>query len=419
MNVVIVNDHLHPDGGADMVALSSAAALAAAQANVIFFAGDRRPSDDATRSYEVICTGQMDLANDPDRLRAAAQGLWNPVAARQLQVLLKRLDPADTIVHVHSWTKALSSSVFRAAKRAGFRTACTLHDYFSVCPNGTLFNNQTRQLCELRPMSVACVASHCDARSYRDKLYRVGRFAVQQHIGCLPTNVDQFISISHFSENICAQHLPIDSRFAKVRNPIDMGERQPPADPAASKDFVMVARMFAPKGWELFLEACERAGVQAVAVGDGPDRPALERRFPRARYLGQIDRPGVARAMRSSRALVLPSLWHETQGMVIAEAASHGIPAIVSDTCGGAEGIDAGHSGLLFPIGNLDELTAAIRRIANDDVFARRLGGAAAERYWSDPPTPAVHANELLALYRQMLQRTGLARPMVGAGSLR
>ncbi|MEP7300049.1 MAG: glycosyltransferase [Caldimonas sp.] len=406
MKVVVVNDHLYPDGGADMVALLSADALSQLGVEVTLFAADRpRPDDTVARPYAVVCTGQMDLAHDPNPVRVGAQGLWNPAAARGLRELLAGFDPASTIVHVHSWTKALSSSVFRAAQDAGFPVVCTLHDYFSVCPNGTLFNGQTRRICELRPLSVACVASHCDPRAYTHKLYRVARHAVQQRFGGFPKSVDQFVAISSFSERVIGQYLPADTRYAQVRNPIDVGAQPTPADPGASRSFVMVARMFAPKGWELFLEACERAGVEALAVGDGVDRAALEQRFPRARFVGQLDREGVNAAMRSARALVMPSLWYETQGLVIAEAAAQGVPAIVADTCGGAETVLPDESGLLFRQGSVDALTEAIRHLADDDALARRLGHGAAERFWSNPPTPAGHGRELIAVYEQVLAR--------------
>ena len=404
--MVIVNDHLYPDGGADMVALASADALAQLGVNVTYFAADSlRPGDVTQRPYAVARTGQLDLATDPNRLRAATQGVWNSRAAHELRTLLGGFDPTRTVVHVHSWTKALSSSVFRAAGKAGFPVLCTLHDYFSVCPNGLLFNSQTSSNCLLRPMSVACVATHCDPRAYAHKLYRVARQSVQQRFGGLPGHVDEFVTISGFSERMAAQHLPIDSHFSRVRNPIDVFERPEPADPGASSTFVMVARMFAPKGWSMFLEACKLAGVNALAVGDGPDRAALEQRFRSARFVGQIDRQSVTAAVRASRALVMPSLWHETQGLVIAEAAAQGIPAIVADACGGAETVEHGVTGLLFRQGNVDSLADALRRLAGDASLARRMGLEAAQRFWADAPTPATHARELLAVYDRVLAR--------------
>lgn len=403
MKVIVVNDHLVPDGGADVAALNSAEALAAAGAEVTVFAADRLPgADTRPRPYRIVSTGQDDLARGHP-IGAALQGLWNPQAARALRALLAAHDPADTVVHVHSWTKALSSSIFPVARRAGFKQLLTVHEYFSVCPSGMLFNSQTRRICTLKPMSAACLATHCDARRYAHKLYRVARHAVQDHVGRLPRHVDRFLTISRLSQQRVAEHLPPGVRFSPVRNPIEVGPQLPPADPGAGRAFAMVARMFAPKGWEVFLEACERAGVPALCIGEGPDRAALQARFPAAQFTGQLDRAGVVAAVRSARALVLPSRWVETQGMVIAEAAAHGIPGLASDVCGGGEAIEAGVNGFIFPNGDVATLAAQLRRLADDDALARRLGAEAYRRFWADPPTHAQHARELLQVYRELL----------------
>lgn len=410
MKVVVVNDHLRPDGGADVAALGSARALAEAGHEVTVFAADE-PLAGERFPFEVVSTRQSDLARGP-ALPAAWRGLWNRPAATALQALLSRHDPGETVVHVHSWTKALSSSVFAAAARSGFAQVLTLHEYFAVCPSGLLFNAQTLQPCELQPMSPRCIATHCDARAYAHKLYRVARHAVQARWGMPPERIDRYIVISRLAQHRVAPHLHPDARFALVRNPIEVGARPPPAEPARQRPVVMVARLFAPKGWRLFLEACRAAQVPALCVGEGPDREELARDFPEARFTGALDRAGVVAAMRSARALVLPSLWHETQGLVVAEAAAEGVPAIVSDRCGAAEWVSDGVDGLVVPAGELGPLTDAIRRVGHDPELARRLGAAAAERFWADPPHGARHAEQLTAVYREVLaERAGALGP--------
>ncbi|MBV8851256.1 MAG: glycosyl transferase family 1, partial [Methylobacteriaceae bacterium] len=47
---------------------------------------------------------------------------------------------------------------------------------------------------------------------------------------------------------------------------------------------------------------------------------------------------------------------------------------------------------------------AAMRLLA-DDALAARMGAAAYEAYWADPPSPAAHAHALIALYREVLTR--------------
>ena len=45
---------------------------------------------------------------------AALRGMWNRRAHSEMKKLLATLDPARTVVHLHCWTKALSSSVIAA-----------------------------------------------------------------------------------------------------------------------------------------------------------------------------------------------------------------------------------------------------------------------------------------------------------------
>lgn len=411
IRVVVVNDHLYADGGADIAALGSAASLAEAGAQVTLFVADQLRVDDlAARPYKIFCTGQADLARGQP-MTVALQGLWNGEAARVLRTLLAGFDPRNTVVHVHSWTKALSSSVFDAIHRSGFAQVLTLHEYFAVCPNGLLYDVPRAHVCSLEPLSWRCVSTNCDPRRYAHKLYRVARHAVQQNFASPGERVDRFVTISQLSQRVAAKHLPPHARFVQVCNPIDVGERMPPVEPERAARVVMVARLFAPKGWELFLEACRRAQVPALCVGDGPDGQRLRAAYPEATFSGELNRAGVVAAMRGSRALVLASRWYESQGMVIAEAAAHGVPALASDHCGGAEAIEHGVNGFVFASGDVDSLARQLRRIADDDALVRRMGRSAYERFWHNPPTGARHARELLATYRELLAERAAERP--------
>lgn len=405
MNVIVVNDHLYADGGADVVALASAEQLAAAGVSVTLFVADALRADDRTeRKARLVCTGQSDLLRDPKPVRAALQGLWNGPAARQMRALLTEHDPANTVVHLHSWTKSLSSSVVRAARDAGFPLVCTLHDYFSICPTGALYNFQSDRICRLEPMSGQCMRTNCDSRRYAHKIYRVARHAVQSGWGGLPGDLREFIVVSRFSEAILRPHLPPDAQVVHVRNPIEI-EPASATDLNCNRCMVMVARPSRLKGTELFLQACELAQVQAVCIGDGPERADLESRFPWARFTGQLSRADVSHEMRQARALVLPSLGYETQGLVVDEAAALGVPAIVSDTCAATDSVVHEGTGLVFRSGEVAALAQAVRRLVDEPALAARLGANAHERFWRDPPTPQAHARHLMQVYAGVLDR--------------
>jgi len=122
--------------------------------------------------------------------------------------------------------------------------------------------------------------------------------------------------------------------------------------------------------------------VLAVA-GDGPERPALERRVRelgldgRVRFLGSIPREEVLRLFRAADAAVLPSAWENFPHTVV-EALAVGCPVIATAVGGVPEVVRDEENGLLVPAGDPGALAAAIERFFADDGLRARLAAAAA-----------------------------------------
>ena len=180
MDILILNDFGHINGGAAQVAIADAIALAQAGHAVTYLcAVGPVAAKLPAAGVRVICLEQQEIALDSDRFGAARRGLWNFQAARALDRLLAAY-PALPIVHIHGWSKALSGSVCAAALARRAPVVVTLHDFFSACPNGGFYQYPQQRICELRAMSPSCIACNCDSRSYAQKLYRVARQAVQR-----------------------------------------------------------------------------------------------------------------------------------------------------------------------------------------------------------------------------------------------
>jgi glycosyltransferase involved in cell wall biosynthesis len=399
MRVVVVNDFAHVNGGAAAVAIESAIGLAR-RGHQVSFISAVMPIDPrlGEAGVEVFCTGQYEIVKDPIRLRASCQGLWNPAAARTFIQHLNGHVGENTIVHVHGWNKALSTSVVRAAIGRGLKTVCTLHDYFVACPNGGFFDHGSLAHCHRHPLSLSCITHNCDSRSYSHKLWRVARQVVQESLGGLPRGVDAFIVLSRLSRDILQTYLPQKSRVFEVSNPIDV-PHQPPFEPERGQSFVMVGRLTPDKGGALLAKAAHECGVPALFVGEGPCRQEIASACPSATITGWVQKERVVGFLEQARALVLPSLWFEAQPLALLEAAARGVPTIVSDGCAGAEEVEDGVTGLLFKNGDFDSLAAALRRMG-DDEFVRRLGRAAYERFWERPQTLDRHATCLENVYR-------------------
>ena len=405
MTVVVTADFAHVNGGAARIALESAKGLAAHGHDVVLFTAVGPVDDDlvGVPHLRIICLRQHDVWRDPNRLRAAGHSLWNRAAARQMDALLATLDPADTVVHLHSWTKALSTSVVRVARRRGFRVVTTLHDFLTVCPTGTLFHHGTGRCCGLTPLSPACVASNCDPRSYAHKLWRVGRQVVQARLGGLPAVGGDFIAISAGTQRKLRDLLPRRSRLHHVPNFTEI-PAGPPAAVEHNDAVVYVGRLSAEKGPLLLAECLQRLRARGVFVGDGELAAAVRERCPSAETTGWLPPADVRRHLRQARVLVLPSLWFELQGLVVAEAAALGVASIVPDTSGARDWVTDGVDGLWFRGGDSGDLARQIARMLDEPRLAARLGRAAYEKFWAAPPTLEQHVRDLERVYDGMLE---------------
>lgn len=402
LNVVVVSDFAHAEGGNSAVALSSAIGLADAGHRVTLLSAVP-PIDPAVEKslFRVVCTGQQAIADDPQRMRALIQGLWNKTAGRTTAKVLSALDPQQTVVHVHGWTKALSSSVIRTALSQKFKVLCTLHDYFSACPNGSFFNYPSNKVCELQPLSWACITSQCDRRHYGHKLWRVARQLVQIRFGGMPRKIRHFIIVSEFSGRVLGPFFPEGSHIYHVKNPV-LASYEDRVDARLNSAYLMVGRIEQEKGPHIFAEAAQMTGCEAVFVGDGEKREDITRLLPSARVTGWLPRNGVQAELSKARALVFPSLWYETDGLTAVEAAAHGIPVIVSDTSAARESVIDGVTGLWFRAGDEQDLAEKMVALQDDDLV-KRMGRAAHERYWSNPRSLNRHIKELEETYDKVL----------------
>lgn len=402
-NILIINDFAHVNGGASQVALSSAIGLAREGYRVTVFSAVKPIMPELSENgVEVICTEQSEILKNPSRFMAAGQGLWNLKAARILSKKLETCEKARTVIHFHSWTKALSSSVIRVALNKGFKVVCTLHDYFMACPNGGFFNYQTNTICNLRPLSLRCITKHCDVRSYPQKSWRVVRQFIQRSLGMIPDGVHHYIFVSNFSLNIMKKYLPSKAHFYFVPNPVESNQNAPPIEVSKNSAYLMIGRLSKEKGVLLFAEAAKAGNCNAVFVGDGEYRSDIRSINPHARITGWVSHSQVHKHLERARAVVFPSLVYEAQPLVVLEAASCGIPIIVSDSCAAREMVCNGVTGLWFKSGNIDDLVKKMQMLQDNNLVST-LGQASYKNYWMYPSPMEKHVATLQEVYHRVL----------------
>ena len=169
---------------------------------------------------------------------------------------------------------------------------------------------------------------------------------------------------------------------------------------------LFVGRLAPQKGVRTLVAAAgllEDPSVQVLLVGDGPERPALEREAERIglgdrlHFLGFVAHDRLPAVLAHADLLVLPSLYEEL-GTVLLEAMQAGLPIVASKTGGIPDVIEDGVNGLLVPPGEPELLARAIDRLLADRGLAYRLSEGTRERGkdcdWE------VLAERVLAVYR-------------------
>ena len=148
---------------------------------------------------------------------------------------------------------------------------------------------------------------------------------------------------------------------------------------------LFVGRLTNWKGVEtLLLAARDVPDVELEIVGDGPEWPHLVELSAqlglgeRAIFRGRLSATDVRRAMDRAHALVLTSLYEGLSHTVL-EAFAAGLPCIVSDRGGNDEVVSNGRNGVIVPPQNVSSLAGALRSLAADEPWRRRMAASALE----------------------------------------
>lgn len=174
------------------------------------------------------------------------------------------------------------------------------------------------------------------------------------------------------------------------------------------------------KGAQTLLQAAhilssEGLRYQLKIIGDGPDRPALQKQAAAfgvadfVQFLGYLPEDRLEEQLRDAATVVMPSLAGEVFGLVAAENMSRGKLVVFSDV--GAIGEVAGDDGLSFPAGDVSSLASCLRRVLVEPGLAESLGEKARERMTQLFGEQKM-LTEHLATYRDLFAATtGRRRP--------
>lgn len=333
------------------------------------------------------------VVHNPESARTTAVALaaapWNRAAAGRVREQALRVRP--DVVHVHNTWFALSPAVLRAVRSAALPTVLSLHNYRLSCVSANFYRDGAPCFDCLGRSPAPGVRHRC----YRGSAAASAAVAATVEVARLrrvwQRDVDAFAIPSARARELLVQSGVPASKAHVVPNVVaDVPGR---AEPAASSTVLYVGRLTPEKGLDVLLRAWTAApppGLRLVVVGGGPlDEVVRSAAGSGVELAGRLAPGEVVQRMQAARALVVPSVWDEPFGLVVAEAAAAGLPVLAASSGALPELLAAsGSTGWLVPPGDAAAWGAALASLASgslaDDLEAAgRRARSAYELHWS------------------------------------
>jgi glycosyltransferase involved in cell wall biosynthesis len=155
-------------------------------------------------------------------------------------------------------------------------------------------------------------------------------------------------------------------------------------------------------GWDEYRKKCGEPGLNLVIVGGGPleaEVAAWASTRPSVEMTGTVSSDECAEFISRGRAVLLPSAWEETFGLVAIEAMAASVPPIAAGHGSFAELITPGVDGVLFSPGDPVALALAISDVEGSPERYEDYGDQARKTY-EQRFDPQRSIEELLNIYR-------------------
>jgi glycosyltransferase involved in cell wall biosynthesis len=230
--------------------------------------------------------------------------------------------------------------------------------------------------------------------------------ALERRIAPTVYRGSRIVTLSESSRQEIVEMLGLDASRITVAPPGVDARYSPSGERSATPLVVAVGRLVPVKRFDLLLHALAAAktgtpDLQAVIVGEGYERPALERLRAELGAEDWISFPGRVHDDELldwyRKAWVVASTsQREGWGMTLTEAAACGTPAVATAIAGHNDAVLSGESGLL--VDDPADVGDALSRVLTDDVLRSRLSRGALDRArWFTWPATARRALEALA----------------------
>jgi glycosyltransferase involved in cell wall biosynthesis len=331
-----------------------------------------------------------------------ARTIWSREAYRDLKAALREHHPE--VVHVHNTFPLISAAALHACRGARVPVVATIHNYRLVCASGTFFRDGA--VCHdcTRGLPARAVLHGCYRGSAVATVPRVAEMSLHRQAWRSLVSAYIFISASQ-RDLLRGLGLAPDRVFVRhnliPRRGRPSTTRTPTVVYAGRLDEAKGVRLLMA-GWDGYRKKSGEPALNLVIVGGGPlgdEVAAWAAARPSVQMTGTVSSDRCAEIISQARAVLLPSAWEETFGLVAVEAMAAGVPPIATGHGSFTELITPGADGVLFTPGDPAALALAIADVESNPERYEVYGDQARKTY-EERFDPQRSVEELLEIYR-------------------
>jgi glycosyltransferase involved in cell wall biosynthesis len=356
--------------------------------------------------HEVMRFGRSsdEIAEWPVAKKASlpARVIWSRETRRDLTTVLREHRPE--VVHVHNTFPLLSAAVLYACRDERVPVVATLHNYRLACANGLFFRSGA--VCHdcAHGLPVQAVLHGC----YRESPAATAPVALSLslHRQAWRSLVSAYVFVSASQRDLLAG---ADLARGRVFVRYNLIPRRSRSQTARAPTVVFAGRLDEAKGvrllmagWDDYCRKYGEPGLNLVIAGGGPlddEVEAWASARPSVDMTGPLSSDQCADLISRARAVLLPSAWEETFGLVAVEAMAAGVPPIAAGHGSFTELITSGEDGLLFKPGDPAALALAIADVERNPERYEIYGDQARKTY-EQRFNPQRSVEDLLGIYR-------------------
>lgn len=266
-------------------------------------------------------------------------------------------------------------------------TLRTMHGHQGSCPSATRYLARQRRPCDRAYGLVGCALGHlADRCGSRHPQRMLAALAGVPHERSLAAEIHT-VTVSQFLKDQMVRAGCAEAHLHALLSPAPEAPpyRRPPRHGIPHVAFL--GRLVPQKGIDWLLRALALRGAPAHldVAGEGPQRAELEALAAelgladRVTFHGWLGPEDARRLIQASRAVVVPSVWHEPAGLVTLEAGACG-RAVVAGRVGGIPEYVDENAALLVAPHDVADLADALATVIEDPALAERLGRAGRDR---------------------------------------